>query len=256
MINLFTKEMGEWFRTRRWIWQLLIWQILVNGIVVFMLFVVPVLEANGVPMVGVGSTDMIPPEALGFYWALPMMVFVGIPGVIILAQDEIIQEKQSGTAAWILSKPAARSAFILTKLLSNIAGALVFIVALPGLITLGLTYLAAHKVAPLPQFLATAGITLLALTFYISLTILLGVLSTLRMPVLGISLGTMFFGRLLATFFPPFAYVVPATMDGIAQMVMLGMPLPTMFISQVISAAVLSVVFILIALWRFQRAEL
>ena len=75
---------------------------------------------------------MIPPEAMGFYWAFPLAVFIGIPGVIILAQDEIIQEKQSGTAAWIISKPAARSAFILTKLLSNLIGALVFIVALPG----------------------------------------------------------------------------------------------------------------------------
>ncbi len=23
--NMFAKELGEWFRTRRWLWQLLIW---------------------------------------------------------------------------------------------------------------------------------------------------------------------------------------------------------------------------------------
>ena len=37
-----------------------------------------------------------------------MVIMTGTMGAIILAQDEIIQEKQSGTAAWILSKPAAR----------------------------------------------------------------------------------------------------------------------------------------------------
>jgi hypothetical protein len=33
------------------------------------------------------------------------------------------------------------------------------------------------------------------------------------------------------------------------------MPLPAMMVSQVISTAVLSIVFILLALWRFQHKE-
>jgi ABC-2 type transport system permease protein len=254
--NMLGKELGEWFRTRRWLWQLLIWLILINGIVGFFLFVLPMLEAKGLSTVGLGETGMIPPEALGLYWAFPLAVMIGIPGVIILAQDEVIQEKQSGTAAWILSKPAARPAFILTKLLSNLFGALVFIVALPGLVTLGETYLAVHKVVPLMHFLAGAGVSLLALVFYLSLVIMLGVLFTSRGPVVGIALGTMFIGRIVASFFPPTAFILPVTMDGIAQVLMLGMPLPAMFVSQVIAAAVLSIVFILVALWRFQHTEL
>jgi len=199
---------------------------------------------------------MIPPEAMGFYWAFPLMVLFGIAGVVILAQDEVIQERQSGTAAWILSKPAARSAFILAKLFSNFLGALIFIVALPGLVTLGETYLAVHKVISPASVLAGSGVAWLALACYISLTILLGVLFGSRGPVLGIPLGAMFFGRILAGFFPPLAYVLPVTMDGVAQMTMLGMPLPAMMVSQVISTAVLTIVFTLVALWRFRKLEL
>jgi ABC-2 type transport system permease protein len=254
--NMFAKELGKWFHTRRWLWQLLIWLIIINGFVAFMLFVIPMLEAKGLPAVGTGDTSMIPPEALGFYWAFPLMVIFGIAGVIILAQDEIIQEKQSGTAAWILSKPAARSAFILTKLFSNLFGALIFIVGLPGLVTLGETYLAAHKVVPLLPLLAGLGVTWLALACYISLTILLGVLFGSRGPVLGIAIGTLVIGRMLAGFIPPLAYVLPVTLDGVAQVTILGMPLPAMMVSQVISTALLTIVFTLVALWRFRKLEL
>ena len=254
--NMFSKELGKWFHTRRWLWQLLIWLMLINGFVAIMLFVIPMFEAKGLPAVGTGDTSMVPPEALGFYWAFPLMVMFGIVGAVILAQDEIIQEKQSGTAAWILSKPAARSAFILTKLLSNLLGALIFIVVLPGLVTLGETYLAAHKVISLGAFLAGLGVVWLALVCYISLVILLGVLFGSRGPVLGIALGILFGGRMIAGFFPPLAYVLPVTMDGVAQAIMLGIPLPVMMVSQVISTAVLTIVFILVALRRFQKSEL
>jgi ABC-2 type transport system permease protein len=254
--NMFSKELGKWFHTRRWLWQLFIWLVIINGFVAFMLFFIPMLEARGVPVVGAGDTSMIPPGSSGFYWAFPIMVLFGIAGVVILTQDEVIQEKQSGTAAWILSKPAARSAFILTKLLANLLGALIFIVALPGLVTLGETYLAVHQVASIGSLLAGIGVACLALAFYISLTILLGVQFGSRGPVLGIALGTMFFGRMLATFFPPLNYALPISMDGVAQVVVLGLPLPAMMVSQLISAAVLTLVFILVALWRFQKIEL
>jgi len=254
--NMFSKELGRWFHTRRWLWQLLIWLIIINGFVAFMLFVIPVFEARGLPVVGAGDTSMIPPESEGLYWAFPLMVIFGIVGVIILAQDEIIQERQSGTAAWILSKPAARSAFILTKLLSNLFGALIFIVVLPGLVTLGETYLVNHKVVSPGAFLAGIGAAWLALGCYISLTILLGVLCGSRAPVLGIAIGILFAGRMLIMMIPSVAYVLPVTMDGVAQVLVSGMPLPAMMVSQVISTAVLTIVFTLVALWRFHKLEL
>ena len=52
--NMLAKELGEWFRTRRWLWQILIWMIIINGFVGFMLFVIPMLQAKGMQTVGWG----------------------------------------------------------------------------------------------------------------------------------------------------------------------------------------------------------
>ena len=244
--NMLSKELGEWFHTRRWLWQLLIWLIIINGLIAFMLWVAPMIAGEEAP----------PPEVTGLFYFFSTVAMTGTIGVIIQAQDEIIQEKQSGTAAWILSKPVARSAFILTKLLANLFGALIFIVLLPGLVTLGEVFLAAHKVAPLGPFLVGAGVILLALVFYLSLVILLGVLFESRGPVLGIAFGVMFFFQLAGNYLPQIALVLPSGIQGIALGVAMGEPLPAMAVWGVISTATLSIVFILIALRRFQQIEL
>jgi hypothetical protein len=111
-------------------------------------------------------------------------------------------------------------------------------------------------VAPLAPFLAGAGVVLLALIFYISLVILLGILFESGGPVLGIAFGVMFGGVLVCNFFPRIAFALPFSMDKIAMIVGLGMPLPAMAVSGIIVTAVASIVFILVALWRFQRTEL
>jgi ABC-2 type transport system permease protein len=256
--NMLAKEMGEWFRTRRWLWQVLIWLIVIDGFVALLLFILPALASFMPALKPTAEMALggLPPEVGGVSMYFTMVMMAGIIGVIILAQDEIIQEKQSGTAAWIISKPAARPAFILTKLLSNTIGASVFIVALPGLVVLVETYLAAHRVVPLLPFLAGAGVCLLALVFYISLVILLGVLFESRGSVLGIAFGLMLGGMILRNFIPPLLYILPLSMDSIALAVVQGMPLPPIFVSQLIATTVLSLVFILVALQRFQQTEL
>ena len=255
--NMLSKELGEWFRTRRWLWQLLIWVILINGFVLFILFIVPLMEpimpgfnaALEQPYAG------LPPGSMGLSYFFTIAVMASSIGVIILAQDEVIQEKQSGTAAWILSKPASRPAFILTKLLSNVIGALVFLVAIPALVALGEIYLDIHQGVPLLPFLAGLGMVMLTLIFYISLVIMLGVLSESRGPVMGVAFGIVLGGMLFSNLIPYIAYVLPVTMDKVAMLLAIGMPLPAMFVAQVISTTVLSILFILVALWRFQRKE-
>jgi ABC-2 type transport system permease protein len=255
--NMLAKELGEWFRTRRWLWQLLIWSAILGGLIAFFLFALPVLHTlmPGIPTQEQMFAGLLP-EVGAMIQFFSFLVMTGTIGAIILAQDEIIQEKQSGTAAWILSKPAARQAFILTKLLSNAIGVLVFIVALPGLILLGEIFLATHKVPTLAPFLAGAVVVWLALFFYISLVIMLGVLFENRGPVLGIAFGVMWGGMILRNFIPQILYVLPLGMEGVAMGVVQGIPLPAIYISELISTAVLSILFTLVALWRFQKIEL
>jgi ABC-2 type transport system permease protein len=255
--NMFAKELGEWFRTRRWLWQLLIWSVILDGLIAFMLFALPVLNTL---MPGLPTQEQVfaglPPEVGAMIQFFSFLVMTGTIGAIILVQDEIIQEKQSGTAAWILSKPVARLAFIMTKLLSNITGVLVFVVGVPGLIVMGEIYLATHQLVPLVPFLAGTGVILLALIFYVSLVILLGVLFESRGPVLGIAFGVLWGGMILRNFIPQILYVLPLGMEGVAMGVVQGIPLPAIYVSELISTAVLSIVFTLVALWRFQKIEL
>jgi ABC-2 type transport system permease protein len=253
---MLNKELGEWFRTRRWLWQMLIWIFILNGLTAFILFVVPMLDKI-MPGLNASIEQSLPsqPGAKGLYYYFAFAVMAGSIGVIILAQDEIIQEVQTGTAAWILSKPTARQSFILTKLLSNIIGALVFIIAIPAVIFIGEVYLDNQQVVPLLPFLAGIGVFMLALIFYISLVIMLGVLFESRGPILGISFGLLLAGLALSGFIPQISYILPVTMDKVAQLIVFGIPLPAMFTSEIISAIVLSIVFTLVALWRFQHKE-
>jgi ABC-2 type transport system permease protein len=182
-------------------------------------------------------------------------VMAGSIGMIIQAQDEIIQEKQSGTAAWILSKPVARQSFVLTKMLSNIIGGLIFIVALPALVALGEIFLAVGHITPIIPYLAGAGVVLLALIFYLSLVIMLGILFDQRGPVLGVAFGVMFGGLIAVQFAPQVNYFLPVSMDKIALALSQGQALPAVAISQLIATAAWSILFTVVALWRFQRTE-
>jgi ABC-2 type transport system permease protein len=198
----------------------------------------------------------LPPEQGAVSLFYGMIVLAGTIGVIIMAQDEIIQERQSGTAAWILSKPAARPAFILSKLVSNIASILIFVVGVPSMIVVGEIYMKTHQLVPVVPFLTGLAVVLLALVFYTSMVIMLGVVCESRSKVLGVAFGIFFAGTILKTFIPQIAYVLPIAMDGIGLSILLGMPLPAMLLSELISVAVLTIVFIVVALWRFQHKEM
>lgn len=255
--NMFSKELGEWFHTRRWLWQLLLWPIFLGGFIAFLLFIVPKMEAANPSWKGMSEQMFLglPPAQGSVYMFFNMVVLTGTIGAIILAQDEIIQEKQSGTAAWILSKPAARMAFILTKLLSNIIGVLVFVIAVPAMVVLGEIYLATHQLVPVLPFLAGTGIAFMGIFFYISMVIMLGVVCESRSKLLGIAFGIYFGGTVLKTFIPQIGYVLPIALDGIGLSILMKTPMPTLFISELISVAILTIVFIVVALWRFQHKE-
>ena len=248
--NMLGKELGEWFGTRRWLWQSLIWLSIINGFIAFLLFIIPMIDPAEGQVEGAPPPDIMGPT-LFFSFA----VMAGSIGMIIQAQDEIIQEKQSGTASWILSKPVARQAFILTKLLSNMIGGLIFIVALPALVTLVEIYLAVQHGTPILPYLAGTGVVLLALIFYLSLVMLLGVLFEQRGPVLGIAFGVMFGGLIAAQFAPQVSYFLPVSMDKIALGLSQGQPLPAMAVAQLVATTAWSILFTLVALWRFQRTE-
>ena len=107
---LFVKENRKWWGTSRWWVQLLLWVIVLNGLLATILFVLPTLTTpEGEPVMPDSPID----GGIQIFFGIGALALaIAVP---VLMQDEIISEKQSGTADWILSKPVARSAFILSK---------------------------------------------------------------------------------------------------------------------------------------------
>lgn len=249
--NVFSKENSEWWRTRTWLIHAVIWTLLINGIVLAVLTSTASSEA--------AEAD-VPPPSGEMIFVIMGGLMTGL-GIIIVMQGSILDEKKSGTAAWVLSKPLSRPAFITAKLLANALAALIIMIALQGVIAyILLNTLGTNPPALLP-FIAGLGLMALHLLFYLTLTLMLGTLFNERGPVIGIPLGLLFGAQIIMGVAPALAQIMPwqivmptgNTPDALAVMVMLGQPLPTT--TPIIATAIWVVVFVAVSVWRFQREE-
>jgi ABC-2 type transport system permease protein len=248
--NILKKEMGEWFRPRSIITQAVIWLGIINGLMAFVLFVVPVIESRG----GRPTPDM-DTFITGLTMYFTMLFQAGVIGVMIAAQDEIVGEKQTGTAAWILSKPVARFGFILAKLVATGVGILLFVVALTAVVAYFEITLASDRALDVLRYLGGVGLVALGLLYYLALAIMLGTLFDQRGPVIGITLGVLFGGMILVGLVPEVALVTPAQIHNMAVALAAGEALPATWLVTVISTVVSTLVFSGVAIWRFGREE-
>jgi ABC-2 type transport system permease protein len=249
--NMFNKEMGDWFHTRRWVSQTILWLLIINGFMAFLLFAVPnISQAEGTG----GPTEN--PLTLGLSFFFQFSVIGCSIGALIMAQDEIVGEKLTGTAAWILSKPIARVSFILSKLAANGVGFLIFMVLIPGLVAIVEISAAAGMLISIPDFILGMGVTYLCLLFYLTISIMLGTLFNRRGPVIGIALGLLLGGSILASIIPDIAYVLPVAIQNIAPALAMGQKLPQQALIEIGATAAWCVVFVAVALWRFESQEL
>ena len=105
----------------------------------------------------------------------------------------------------------------------------------------------------LTQFLTSEAMVALNLLFYVALTLMLGVLFKSRGPLLAIALGSLLGGSLV-----PIAAIVQFTPWRLGDLVILpvlGMRLPPVAVTMLLSTAAWSVLFIAVAIWRFNRQE-
>lgn len=247
--TLFKKEIEEWLEARRWFVQTVLWLVVLNGFLAMVLFVLPniVTPDGGVPI-----ENPVVEGLIGFFGIGGLALSIGI---IILTQNEIIGEKQSGTAEWVLSKPVSRSAFFLAKLFANTLGMLVIMIGLQSVIAYGQVTLMEPGAISSPDFLAGMGMLALQVFFYLSLTLMMGVISENREMVLGVSLGMLLIGLVARNFLGPVTLLTPWLLSDLAGPVAMTEPLmPEMWLP-IISTAVLSLVFIAVALWRFEKHE-
>lgn len=251
--NLLRHENAAWWRSRRWWINIIIWLALINGMLLAML-------ASSVEVTNAfqRTVEEVMAEARTVFVVMAGMF--GTIGAIIAMQGSIIDEKKSGTAAWIMSKPASRPAFVLAKLAANGLALLIIIVLLQGIVAyVQLTVYGGGSPPPLAPFVGGMALLALHMLFYLSLTLMLGTIFNDRGPVIGIPIGILFSAMFLMGYLGDLAYITPwmiipsGNFQGLAIETMLGQPLFS--IVPVIATAVWSIVFVAVALWRFEREE-
>jgi ABC-2 type transport system permease protein len=255
--NLYRKENQAWWGTHRWWINALLWTVLLCGLAAIMLFA-PNEEAKNATEAEITQAGGLVAYILSlglsvfFEFGGPMLAI----GTIVLAQDLIIGEKQSGQAEWLLSKPVTRRAYVLAKVVANTLPLLLLLVGLPSALVYGLLSLRIDALYPLLPFLSAVGIITMHTLFYLTLTLMLGIVFSTRGPILGIGLASILGGGILGGFIKPLFYVTPWMLPKVAWLTATGQAVPAeMGIAPLVATALWIVAFIVVALVRFEKME-
>ncbi len=244
LTNLFWKENDRWWKTRMGVVQILIWTVMVSGMMIPMLTIDPEYD---------------------FCWIVFFVMAGILPaiGIIVTMQDALIEEKRSGTAAWVLSKPVSRIAFMLSKWIANSLGFLITVILMQGICIYFLFPGLAGWHVDAAGLAIGMSLDALFLLFCLTLALMLGIIFCSRGPVIGISLAALLIQYYLMGLpaiqkFLPVFLILPAGQEpdmlpSLAAAATMGQPLETLL--PIIITAGLIVIFLIIALWRFQREE-
>jgi ABC-2 type transport system permease protein len=248
--NMLRKENRDWWGTRRWWVNVLIWLALVNGVLALSLWVDPA----GAP---VFSLEQRYQNTLG--GLLSVLGIFGAIGAVVSVQGAIIDEKKSGTAAWIASKPVSRPAFILSKLLANTFALFIVVFVVQGAVAY-LQFAILGKTPPLGAYAVGVLLVALHMLFYLTLTLMLGTIFTERGAVIaipiGIILSAQFLMGLLGSLvqFTPWPLIFPSEL-GLSLSLQPIMDIPLTNVMPILATIVLIAVFVAVAIWRYQRDE-
>ncbi len=243
--GMLRSEFSRWWGTRMWWVQCLIWVGMTGFLLSALLF-----GAEGTP----------PSEEVAVLYAIFAGLFPAV-GVVIIMQGVVVGEKKSGTAAWILSKPVTRPAFMLSKVIANSLGMLATMVVLPGVVAYALSAIATGTAWNLLRFLSALGVIFLSHFFFLSLTLMLGTFFGSRGPVIGITLGLLLMQQNLVGWLPFLRFVLPMKLvlpvgeqlDAVAPCLLVGSHNYSPLL--IVVVALESLLFLGIGLWRFSREE-
>jgi ABC-2 type transport system permease protein len=222
--------------------------LLLNGLLAFGLWIVPLMEdGDRPPGFSAAALDVF----------LMWMSILTVLDVLFIIQGAIIGERQSGVAAWVLSGPVSRSAFILAKFIGNAIGLLLTTVVLQCLFAFAQVSMREGALLPITAVLATTGLQALYLLFYLALALMLGTLYCSRVPVMAISFGVLL-GQPFVDYYAEgvaswLSWLLPAKLPELARFAHRGEPLPSYL--PIFVALALSLGFLLLAIWRFKREE-
>ena len=253
--NLLRGEYSSWFKSSRWWKQLILWVLLIDGMMGMMMYATVEAAKDG-------SEG---PPLLLMYGIFGGM-FVAF-GVMIVMQRVLVREKSSGTAAWVLSKPVTRTAFVVSRLVVNSIAILLTSVIVPGVIlyiTLGV-FSDVGWLSPL-GFVAALLMFSLHTFYWIALVLMMGTLFESSGGVIAVPMALFFTFWMGPEVLPFLIYVsiyaspflltfspVPDQMNSLAGSFMTGEPVFSWL--PLISTVVSCVIFIAVAIRRFNQEE-
>jgi ABC-2 type transport system permease protein len=245
--NLVDKENGEWTAGPSLLAHGAIWMLIVALISVAVAFIRGEMEPGYTP------TDINRAGALMFF---VLGSVASVIAVVAKTQGAIIGEKQLGTAAWVLSKPASRRAFIVAKLAVHFRWLLMVTLLFPAVVFYVL--MTAISTLPPPPLLFLGGFAILALglLFYLSLSLLLGTIFESRGPLAGSVFGFMVGGFMIANYAPWLTAAFPWLFFQSGYYLVTQGQIPVYGLISIPATALWAVLFIFLALRRFERAEL
>ena len=249
--NLLRGEYSAWFKSSRWWKQLLVWLAIINGMMAIMIFAT-----------GEAAKDGNDGPPLLFMYGIFGGMFVAF-GVMIIMQRVLVREKQQGTAAWVLSKPVTRTAFVISRLTVNSIAILLTAVIVPGVIlyiTLGLF----SDIRWLPPLGFAAALLMFCLhTFYwIAVVLMMGTLTESSALVIAVPMVLYFVFWYGPSLVPALIYIspilltfspAPDQMGALAVSFMTGEAVFSWL--PLISTVVSCLIFVAVAIWRFNRQE-
>jgi len=226
--TLMRKELKAWFGTSTWWQQALLWSLVLG------LF---------------GSAGISDPEAGIIIFYFMATIFPGI-ATIIITSEVILEEKRSGSAAWVLSKPVSREAFLLPKFIGlGIAFSFSMVLA-PGAVA----YLifALFGVAP-DLYLFLASLIPLALwqMFLAFVTLCMGTFFDNTGPVMAVPFPFLFVGINLGQH-PLIGQYGPWGLFQVAISLVTNGSFP---FTPVAVTVVVLIMLVAIAIWRFRKHE-
>jgi ABC-2 type transport system permease protein len=249
--NLLRGEYSAWFKSSRWWKQILIWFVIVNGMMGIML---------------IASAE----EAKNGSDGPPILVMYGIFGgmcvafgVMIIMQRVLVREKQSGTAAWVLSKPVTRTAFVVSRLAVNTFAILLTSVIIPGIvlyIMLGL--FSSYGWLPPLGFSAALVMYVLHTFYWIALVLMMGTLVESSAAVIAVPMVIFFVFFYGPNLIPALVYISPVMLNfspnpdyinSLALSFITGEPVFSWL--PLIATVISFVAFTAVAIWRFNRQE-
>jgi ABC-2 type transport system permease protein len=241
--NLARNEAAQWTRTRNaWV-QPLVW---------FAVMVAPL----SLPLVFM--REMVAAEAGSVFEAAVQMPFqlgiLALPiGAIIWLHGAILGERETGTAAWVLSKPASRTSFVLAKFAVHTLALTVVALLLPAAATYVALSLEAGAALPLRAYAAAFALLGLNLPFYAALTLMLSAVARSRGVVLAVGLVLVFGVEAALAVAPWLAHTGPWLLGRMAIVLASGGPLATPW--PLLSIPLWIVAFLALAVWRVRREE-